>query len=92
MTIQQTYGETDERKYMIFNVSELPSINFSEVLETDENTIRKSVDETKTFVKWSGAMPDCVFNLTTKEGPYLYNEISAILETPEWMHPDIDGL
>jgi len=33
-------------------------------------------------------MPDCVFNLTTKEGPYTYNEILTILATPEWADPN----
>ena len=84
MPIQQLYGEYDDRKFMIFNVSELNKINFDEVLETDINTVRKSVDKTKTFVKWDGAMPDCVYNLTTKEGPYTYLEMLNILSTPEW--------
>ena len=87
MTVQQVYGEYDNRKFMIFNVSELNQINFDEVLETDINTVRKSVDKTKTFVKWDGVMPDCVYNLTTKEGPYTYDEIIAILATPEWTQP-----
>ena len=87
MTVQQVYGEYDNRKFMIFNVSELNQINFDEVLETDINTVRKSVDKTKTFVKWDGVMPDCVHNLTTKEGPYTYDEIIVILATPEWNKP-----
>jgi hypothetical protein len=73
---------------MIFSVTELDQIDFTTVLETSAETVRKSVDETKTFVKWDGAMPDCVFNLTTKEGPYTYDEILAILATPEWTDPD----
>ncbi len=43
----------DNRKFMIFNVSELDQIDFTQVLETDIDTVRKSVDETKTFVKWA---------------------------------------
>jgi hypothetical protein len=78
----------DYRKFMIFNVSELNQIDFTQVLETDADTIRKSVDETKTFVKWDGAMPECVSNLTTKEGPYTYDEILTILATPEWTNPN----
>jgi hypothetical protein len=74
----------DNREFMIFNVSELPNINFEEVLETSIDTVRKSVDETKTFVKWDGETPICVSNLTTKEGPYTYDEILQILSTPEW--------
>ena len=72
---------------MIFNVSELPQIDFSQVLETSADTVRKSVDETKTFVKWDGTMPQCITDLTTKEGPYTYDEILAILATPEWTNP-----
>lgn len=77
----------ENRKFMIFNVSELNQINFNEVLETSVETVRKSVDETKTFVKWDGTIPDCVDNLTTKEGPYTYEEILIILQTPEWSAP-----
>ena len=77
----------ENREFMIFNVSELPNIDFTTVLETSEETVRKSVDETKTFVKWDGVIPECVMNLTTKEGPYTYDEILAILSTPEWSAP-----
>jgi hypothetical protein len=72
------------KEFMIFNVSELNIINFDEVLETSIDTVRKSVNETKTFVKWEGDMPTCVQNLTTSEGPYTYDEIYAILFTEEW--------
>ena len=74
-----------DREFMIFNVSELNKINFNEVLETLEDTVRKSVDLTKTFVKWNGNTPPCVQSLTTSEGPYTYNEMLTILATPEWM-------
>ena len=81
--------EYDDRKFMLFNVSELGQIDFSTVLETSAETVRKSVDETKTFVKWDGTMPTCVNNLTTKEGPYTYDEILTILSTPEWSDPNL---
>jgi hypothetical protein len=29
-----------------------------------------------------------VDSLTTKEGPYTYEEILTILQTPEWTSPD----
>lgn len=84
----QTYDDYTGREFMIFNVSELPQINFTQVLETSAETVRKSVDGTKTFVKWDGAMPQCVIDLTTSEGPYTYEEILAILATPEWTDPN----
>ena len=78
----------DNREYMIFNVSELPQIDFSKVLETSAETVRRSVDGTKTFVKWEGDTPSCVDSLTTKEGPYTYEEILGILSGPEWTDPN----
>jgi hypothetical protein len=81
--------EYGQREFMIFNVSELPLIDFTQVLETSIDTVRKSVDETKTFVKWDGlTIPSSVNSLTTKEGPYTYEEIIDILSTPEWSSPD----
>jgi len=77
----------ENREFMIFNVSELNNIDFTKVLETSIDTVRKSVDETKTFVKWDGETPECVSTLTTKEGPYTYDEILVILSTPEWSAP-----
>ena len=77
-----------DREFMIFNVSELNQINFNEVLETSADTVRKSVDLTKTFVIWDGTIPQCVSDLTTKEGPYTYNEMLDILATPFWTDPN----
>ena len=76
--------EYENRQYVIFDVSELNKIDFTQVLETSAETVRKSVDGTKTFVKWDGEVPACVASLTTK-GEYLtYEEILAILATEEW--------
>jgi hypothetical protein len=79
----------ENREFMIFDVSELDTINFNEVLETSADTVRKSVDGTKTFVKWDGiTIPSSVEALTTKEGPYTYTEILSILSTSEWTDPN----
>jgi hypothetical protein len=77
----------EDRNYMILNVSELDQIHFEHVLETSADTVRKSVDGVKTFVKWEGEIPECVANLTTKEGPYNHAEILEILSGEEWTAP-----
>jgi hypothetical protein len=78
----------ENRQFMIFNTSELASVDFSQVLETSIDTVRKSVDETKTFVKWDGeTIPSSIDALTTKEGPYTYSEIQTILGGEEWTSP-----
>lgn len=73
------------RNFMVFDASELPSIDFGQVLETSIDTVRKSIDESRTFVKWDGAeIPSSVASLATKEGPYSYEEMIALLSSPEW--------
>ena len=80
----------NNRNFMIFSVTELPNIDFTQVCETSIDTVRKSVDETKTFVKWDREIiPSSVENLTTKEGPYTYDEIIVILSTEEWTDPNV---
>tara|TARA_B100001094_G_C17888766_1_gene650580 strand:- start:126 stop:389 length:264 start_codon:yes stop_codon:yes gene_type:complete len=75
----------ETREFMIFNVSELNKINFNEVIETSLDTVRKSIDLTKTFVKWDGVtIPSSVLSLTTSEGPYNYTYMLALMSTPEW--------
>jgi len=83
--MESQLNDYEKRNFMIFNISELPNIDFTEVLETSSETIRKTIDGMKTFVKWEGNfIPLSVNSLTTKEGPYNYNEIIIILNGPEW--------
>jgi len=76
-----------ERYFMVFEVSELANINFNEVLETSIETIRMSLNDRKTFVKWEGSTPPSVEALVTKEGPYTYDQMLIILDGPEWTAP-----
>ena len=76
----------EQRNFMIFSTSEMGSIDFNEVLETSAETLRLSVDGSKTFVKWEGeTIPTSVANLTTTEGPYTYDEIVTILTGSFWV-------
>lgn len=74
----------EERNYLIFSTSELDKIDFNQVLETSADTLRKSVDGSKTFVKWDGEPPSCVNSLTTREGPYTHSEMLEMLAGEEW--------
>ena len=75
------------REYLIFPVSDLSKVDCSQVLETSAETVRKSVDETKTFVKWNGDTPAFVSTMTGTEGPDTHAEILDILSTNEWTSP-----
>ena len=72
------------RKYIIFDVSELNKINFNEVLEDSQSTLRYSLDGTKSFIKWEDIEPSFLSNLLTKSRIYTLVEISEILLTSEW--------
>ena len=76
----------ENRQFAIFSTTELPLINFSEVLETDETTVRTNVAGDKTFVKWDSITPPpSVEALTTIEGYYTYTEILEVLSGEEWV-------
>ena len=70
--------------YITFNVSEMNSIDFNQVLETSVETLRYSVDKTQSVVKWNGGVPSCILSLTTKSAYMSYDEILALLSTPIW--------
>ena len=78
----------ENRKYIIFNVSELIKVNFNEILETSSNTLRVSLDGSKTFVKYtSDEMPTSISSLDSKEGPFDITEMSVILGSSDWTAP-----
>lgn len=77
----------DDRNYLIIPTTEVSKIDFSLVCETSPETLRKSVDETLTFIKWDGETPAFVADLVDTEGPYSYTEILELLSGPEWTAP-----
>jgi hypothetical protein len=81
-----------ELKYVIFDFSEADKINFNEVKEDSIETLRKSVDGNKTFVKYEGVMPECVNDLLTKSREYYNIEILEILATEEWTNSELNRL
>jgi len=81
MALDQEYPD---RRFVTFDVTELNQIDFNQVFETSIDTVRKSVDETKALVKFNLPMPSSISSLTTRSQEYTYDEILAIMATPEW--------
>jgi hypothetical protein len=69
------------RKYVIINADEVDSVDFNLVNQTSADTIRYSVDGTKTFVKFDS---DTTPSFLEDKTQYTHSEILAILETDEW--------
>jgi hypothetical protein len=76
------------RTYVVFSTSETGSVDFSQVLETSNETLRLSIDGSKTFVKYEGDMPSSITSLTTYSGSYSHSEILGLLSTDEWTDPN----
>ena len=74
--------------YIIIDMTEVSLVDFSQVLQTSEETLRLSVDEYQTVLKWEGDEPSFVTNLSSYDGPYTHSEILAIMATPEWTDPN----
>ena len=77
------------RTYLIIQSSDIDSVDFSQVCETSADTVRRSVDTTKTFIKWDGDEPPFVSGLSNTEGPYTNEEIQTILATDAWTDPTL---
>jgi len=72
------------RNYVIIDASEIPSVDFNQVLETSAETLRFSLDGSKTFVKFEGDTPSFLEGKTQ----YSHSEILTILAGEEWTSPD----
>jgi len=81
-----------DRNYLIFPVDQLNLVDFNQVHETSADTVRKSIDGTKTFIKWVGAAPKFLVTLTNTAGPYNYSEILEVLSTSEWTAPSTSSM
>jgi len=68
------------KTYVIIDSSEVGSVDFDQVLETSAETLRFSLDGTKTFVKYEGDQP----SFLSGKQEYTHSEILAILATDEW--------
>ena len=68
------------KTYVIIDSSEVTSVDFDQVAETSADTLRYSLDGTKTFVKYEGTQPFFLLGKTE----YTHEEILSILSGPEW--------
>ena len=77
----------ENRKYVILDTSETGSIDFSQVLETSNETLRLNLSGSRTFVKYEGSMPSSNSALSSKTSEYTHTEILNVLTGSEWYEP-----
>ena len=70
--------------YAIINIADLPLIDFSQIGETDENTIRKSLDKTQFVIKWNAEPSFITDGTVTPLQTLTHDEALALMATPAW--------
>ena len=73
-----------ERKYVILDDSDVVNIDFRDVLESSESTLRWSVDGSQTFVKFVGATP----SFLDGKAQLTHAEIMEVLSGEAWTAPN----
>ena len=75
--------------YAIINIADLSLIDFSQIGEDNENTIRKSLDETEFLIKWFNEHePTFIADGSVVPLQTLtHQEALALMATAEWSEP-----
>ena len=72
------------RRWTIIPASEVPNVDFSQVLESSADSLRYNVAGTETFVKYEGSKPS---SIPADAVEYTHSEILALLTTEAWTAP-----
>ena len=73
--------------YAIINIADLGNIDFSQVGETDESTIRKSLDETQFVLKWNTEPTFIADGTVVPVQTLTHDEALVLMATAEWSEP-----
>lgn len=71
-------------KYTILTAEELENVDFSEVKETNAQTLRYNNEKTKFLLKFDGDTP----SFLARKELFNYDGIMQILNSPEWTQED----
>jgi hypothetical protein len=73
--------------YAIINIADLGNIDFAQVGETDENTIRKSLDETQFVIKYNTEPTFIADGTVTPLQTLTHAEALTLMASAEWSEP-----
>jgi hypothetical protein len=73
--------------YAIINISDLENVDFSQVGETNETTIRKSLDETQFVLKWDIEPTFITDGSIVPVQTLTHEEALTLMATAEWSEP-----
>ncbi len=73
--------------YAIINIANLQNIDFAQVGETDENTIRKSLDETEFVIKYNTEPTFIADGTVTPLQTLTHEQALVLMASAEWSEP-----
>lgn len=71
-------------KYYILNTSEKDSVDFSETIQKDFDTLRKNGNKTKCIIKTQGPDKEFLTYINSLEGPFTHSQIRSIIKNNQW--------
>lgn len=78
------------RKYVVIDVSDVGSVDFSQVLDTSSETLRKNSDSTQTFIKYDGSQPSSITAISSRSQEYTYDQFKTLLLGVDWTFSTAD--
>ena len=73
--------------YAIININDLDNVDFSQVIQTSADTVRKSLDESKFVLKWNETPQFITDGSVVPLEILTHFECLDLMETPEWIKP-----
>jgi len=73
-------GRYDNRKWVIIDVADITDEMIRNAIQSNRDTLRKSLDDSKAILKWDGDTPSCFNGMTI----YSHSEILEELRKSDW--------
>ena len=73
--------------YATINIADLPLIDFAQIGETDENTIRKSLDGLQFVIKWNTEPTFITDGTVAIIQVMTHDEALVLMASAEWSEP-----
>lgn len=76
--------------FAIISIDDLSKVDFEQVAQTNEGSVRRSIDLTKFILSWNETPSFIEDESIVPIGIYDYLEILDIVQTDEWQNNDPD--
>lgn len=74
----------NDKTYAVLNIADIDSVNFSEVITTSKETVRKSIDKSQFLIKYTET-PSFINNGTiTPISVMNHEDILTLMDSADW--------